>query len=100
MKISFTHDQKGMKMPNEVDDSPAGLRSRFIGQRCQPAWAVSAACLTVGLALLGPPQCLGGNASWPQFRGPAGSGIAEGENPPTHFSANSNVLWNVEFPPG
>jgi outer membrane protein assembly factor BamB len=37
---------------------------------------------------------------WPQFRGPAGLGIADDEKPPTYFGAESNVVWQVELAPG
>src|SRR4030095_10310585 len=34
----------------------------------------------------------GGEAWWPQFRGPNSSGIGEG-SPPVHFGPDKNVLW-------
>ena len=39
-------------------------------------------------------------AEWPQFRGPGGSGHAEGPAPPASFDATNgeNVLWRVEVP--
>jgi outer membrane protein assembly factor BamB len=54
----------------------------------------------VGLTLWGAVGILAAEPAWPQFRGPFGSGIADGEKPPTHFGAESNVLWRVEFPSG
>jgi len=39
-------------------------------------------------------------ASWPQFRGPNSSGVAKKEKPPIRFSAETNLLWKVEVPPG
>jgi len=41
-------------------------------------------------------------AYWPQFRGPGGSGVAEGQKPPIHFGPGSNgekpdVLGRAEF---
>lgn len=41
---------------------------------------------------------LAGN--WPQFRGPEGRSIASGTEPPAHFGATSNLLWEAEVPPG
>ena len=38
--------------------------------------------------------------SWPQFRGPNGSGLAESGDPPVHFGPSSNLLWQVELPSG
>lgn len=41
------------------------------------------------------------NASpWPRFRGPNGSGVAEGQQPPIHVGPEENVLWKVQTPPG
>lgn len=36
---------------------------------------------------------------WPQFRGPAGSGIGHSDFP-THFGPGSNVVWKVPVPGG
>lgn len=38
-------------------------------------------------------------AAWPQFRGPQASGVATGSFP-TVFGPKTNVLWQVEVPPG
>ncbi|VTR94432.1 pyrrolo-quinoline quinone : Pyrrolo-quinoline quinone OS=Chthoniobacter flavus Ellin428 GN=CfE428DRAFT_1721 PE=4 SV=1: PQQ_2 [Gemmata massiliana] len=38
--------------------------------------------------------------AWPQFRGPNGSGIAEGQKPPVEFGPNKNVKWKVAVPSG
>jgi outer membrane protein assembly factor BamB len=39
--------------------------------------------------------------NWPQFRGPNCSGIAgEGQNPPTSFSPDKNLLWKTNLPAG
>lgn len=43
---------------------------------------------------------IGASSHWPQFRGPGGSGVAEGQKPPIHFGPGSNELWNVSVPPG
>jgi outer membrane protein assembly factor BamB len=37
---------------------------------------------------------------WPQFRGPGGSGVAEGQRPPVEFGPEKNVKWKVAVPPG
>jgi outer membrane protein assembly factor BamB len=41
-----------------------------------------------------------GAGNWPQFRGPQGSGIAEGQAPPAHWdlSTGQNILWRVAVP--
>ena len=56
------------------------------------------------LALAGVPEA-GAQGSedkfhWPSFRGPAASGIADGQNPPTVWDAETghNVLWSTPIP--
>ena len=38
--------------------------------------------------------------AWPQFRGPFGSGIADGQNPPIQWNVETgeNVLWKTPIP--
>ncbi len=38
--------------------------------------------------------------AWPQFRGPGGSGVAEGQKPPVEFGPDKNVKWKVAVPSG
>jgi outer membrane protein assembly factor BamB len=40
------------------------------------------------------------DTSWPQFRGPNSSGVAENNKPPVHFGAETNLLWKIETPSG
>ena len=37
---------------------------------------------------------------WPQFRGPGGSGVADGQKPPVEFGPDKNVKWKVPAPAG
>jgi len=39
-------------------------------------------------------------SSWPQFRGPNSSGVADGDAPPVYFGPSSNVLWKIELASG
>ena len=57
------------------------MRSSILAFTCGCAIAIA----TVSLAA----------TSWPQFRGPGGSGIAEGPNLPERWSATENVAWKV-----
>jgi outer membrane protein assembly factor BamB len=60
---------------------------------------VATACAAVGVfAAIG----LAGDKplAWPQFRGPGGSGVADGQKPPVEFGPNKNVAWKVPVPPG
>jgi outer membrane protein assembly factor BamB len=49
------------------------------------------AFLLAGLAFAG---------DWPQFRGPSGSGVGDGTNPPVNWDGEkgTNVLWKAEVP--
>src|SRR5687767_15237213 len=38
--------------------------------------------------------------AWPQFRGPNGSGVADGQKPPVDVGPDKNVHWKVPAPPG
>jgi len=42
-------------------------------------------------------QARGGD--WPQFRGPAGSGVADDQKPPVKFGPQENLAWKVPVPP-
>jgi len=49
--------------------------------------------LTAGIVFAKP-------AAWSQFRGPAGTGVAESEHPPVEVGPNKNVSWKVAAPSG
>ncbi|MEO8429355.1 MAG: PQQ-binding-like beta-propeller repeat protein, partial [Verrucomicrobiota bacterium] len=38
--------------------------------------------------------------AWPQFRGPNGSGVSDGQKPPVEFGPDKNVKWKVPVPGG
>jgi outer membrane protein assembly factor BamB len=38
--------------------------------------------------------------AWPQFRGPGGSGVADGQKPPVELGPEKNVMWKVPAPSG
>src|SRR3954462_6205375 len=38
--------------------------------------------------------------AWPQFRGPGGSGVADGQRPPVEFGPGKNLKWKVPAPGG
>ena len=41
-----------------------------------------------------------GAQSWSQFRGPGGSGVADGQKPPVEFGPDKNLKWKVPAPGG
>jgi outer membrane protein assembly factor BamB len=43
---------------------------------------------------------LAADTPWPQFRGPDGSGVAEGQKPVVEFGPEKNLLWRAELPSG
>jgi outer membrane protein assembly factor BamB len=52
--------------------------------------------LLLGAALA---QGIAGAAdNWSQFRGPKGSGVAEGVNLPTEWAADKNIRWKIKLP--
>ncbi|UCD95608.1 MAG: PQQ-binding-like beta-propeller repeat protein [Candidatus Zixiibacteriota bacterium] len=56
---------------------------------------------TLAIILLATASVLVGTTpTWPQFRGPNGSGIAEDAHPPIHFGLDTNLLWKTTLPPG
>jgi outer membrane protein assembly factor BamB len=59
-------------------------------------------CLTLVMLTLLPAAIWGADnrPSWPQFRGPAGSGIADGQNPPIEMGPEKNVKWKAPVPSG
>src|SRR6516225_1992620 len=38
--------------------------------------------------------------AWPQFRGPGGSGVADGQKPPVEFGPTKHLKWKVPAPGG
>src|SRR5258707_13005888 len=59
----------------------------------------AAALLVVSLSATG--VVAGDNPlTWPQFRGPGGSGVADGQKPPVEFGPDQNVKWKVPVPSG
>jgi len=58
------------------------------------------ACLIVAAAPAARPQQAAERFDWPSFRGPSASGVADGQNPPTAWDAETghNVLWNTPIP--
>src|SRR3954453_15943023 len=55
----------------------------------------------VSLVLISAAPSFGGEPLvWPQFRGPAGSGIAEDQKPPVEIGPDKNVKWKVPAPGG
>ncbi len=53
------------------------------------------ACFTLTIALT--PAL---KADWNQFRGPAGTGVADDQKPPVKFGPKENLAWKVAVPPG
>src|SRR2546423_15497969 len=58
----------------------------------------------IALVTLGIFAALGMSAdrplAWPQFRGPGGSGVADGQKPPVEIGPDKNVKWKVPAPGG
>ena len=67
------------------------LRPRLTG--------VILAAVMMGLTLGAEAQDIGlGEAYWPQWRGPSGTGSTTSGNPPLEWSDSHNIRWRVELP--
>jgi outer membrane protein assembly factor BamB len=60
------------------------------------AWITSATVLAFASFGLAADEPL----AWPRFRGPEGSGVADGQKPPVTFGPDKNVKWKVAVPSG
>lgn len=56
-------------------------------------------CALTALALVASPATAA-PPGWPQFRGPAGTGVADDQTPPIQIGPDRNVRWKVPVPPG
>lgn len=56
------------------------------------------ACVAMGLCVTA--GRAGEGSGWPQFRGPGGSGVADGQKPPVEFGPDKNLKWKVPAPGG
>jgi outer membrane protein assembly factor BamB len=54
----------------------------------------------VALGLWASATCAAEGPAWPQFRGPGGSGVADGQHPPVEFGPTRNLKWKVPAPGG
>lgn len=72
--------------------SPPGLPDGLCGYIVGMVWL-----RTLLAALL---VCAAQAADWPQFRGPAGTGIADDRPLPAQFLEGENMAWRTAIPPG
>ncbi len=56
--------------------------------------------VSVALGLFATAGRAGEGSGWPQFRGPGGSGVADGQKPPVEFGPDKNLKWKVPAPGG
>ena len=54
------------------------------------------AVLVVGLATV--PTLAGASENWPNWRGPARTGVSTETNLPTEWNTETNIAWKVEMP--
>src|SRR5512134_3707655 len=55
------------------------------------------ACALLVASVLGA-AALADTANWPQFRGAAADGLAEGKTLPDQWSTTENVVWKTDIP--
>src|SRR5262245_44341198 len=59
------------------------------------------ASVVIAASLLFSAMSFGAEESpWPRFRGPNGSGVAEGQKPPVEIGPDKNVKWKIPVPSG
>src|SRR6267378_2378517 len=58
----------------------------------------SAALLALALSLRSASAKGDADQYWPQWRGPAQTGVAPSANPPTTWSESANIKWKVNLP--
>jgi len=87
------YSQAHLKPTGTISISISTILSR------SPSRAVSVWLLwAIGYALF--PALLLAQAHWPQFRGPGGLGVAEGDDFPTVFGPGTNLVWRIALLPG
>ena len=81
------------------DTSKDGFGERQPTRRLLPVLSCCA-CLLVVTAASARPQEAAERFQWPSFRGPAASGVADGQSPPTAWDPETghNVLWRTPIP--
>jgi outer membrane protein assembly factor BamB len=60
--------------------------------------ALVAAVVLFGLVAQGGKAAPQKEACWPQWRGPAASGVAPDANPPLHWGEGTNIAWKTPIP--
>jgi hypothetical protein len=75
-------------------------RGRFARFSRRPLALAGAAMLLLGAARaqVATPPTRADATDWPRFRGPNGSGIAVGAQPPASWSDTENLLWKTPLP--
>lgn len=63
-------------------------------------WRAKACALAATSWLITAAQLPASESWWPQFRGPAATGVARNSDFPVHFGPDSNVVWKTALPPG
>jgi outer membrane protein assembly factor BamB len=72
------------------------MHTRFILTRLLPVGVSIAALSAIGWNIGARPAPT--TLNWAQWRGPLGSGVAPDADPPTTWSATSNIKWKVNIP--
>ncbi len=78
--------------------SPVGRRRRLFPTTEGMDMRTTIACVALGLCVTA--GRAGQAPAWPQFRGPGGSGVADGQRPPVEFGPTKNLKWKVPAPGG
>src|SRR6185369_5945411 len=74
------------------DHTLAGRGGSLVMKTLASRWVAE----MVGASLFGIQAAWADN--WPEWRGPAGTGVATEQNLPLHWSNNQNIHWRVPLP--
>ncbi len=66
-------------------------------RRLSAAFAIALA-IALGVAFAADVRIAAAQDSWPQWRGPLGTGVAPEADPPTEWSETKNIKWKIKLP--
>jgi outer membrane protein assembly factor BamB/protein tyrosine phosphatase (PTP) superfamily phosphohydrolase (DUF442 family) len=101
-KYRYTNDGKGLTLKLAADEC---MPRRMILDgstwlKAGEAAAKPAREITTTSSARPPRKAMAGKSSWPSFRGPQASGVADGQNLPDQWNARTgeNILWRIPIP--
>ena len=79
------------------ENNPAPIAPKLMKKkRAVAALIAGMLCSCIQILMAAAPS----SPTWPQFRGPNASGVADQGRPPINFGPGTNLQWRVSVPPG